>query len=76
MARTKRPGGSSRDARGANAALRGAQDCARARHFSNDVNAKVGGPPKNASKARPEGVNPVGVSGASPTAPSNGARPK
>jgi len=58
---------------GANAARHAGHKTAQeARHVSNDVNAKVGGPPKNAGKANPEGVNPVGVSSASPTAPSNG----
>jgi hypothetical protein len=58
---------------GANAARHAGHETAEgARHVSNDVNAKVGGPPKNAGKANPEGVNPVGVSSASPTAPSHG----
>jgi hypothetical protein len=42
-----------------------------ARHVSDKANAKVG-PPMNAGKANPEGINPAGVSSASPTAPSNG----
>ena len=58
---------------GANAARHAGHETAEgARHVSDDVNAKVGGPPKNKGKANPEGVNPVGVSSASPTAPSNG----
>jgi len=43
-----------------------------ARHTTDKVEAKVG-PAKNAGKANPEGINPEGVSSASPTAPSNGA---
>jgi hypothetical protein len=42
-----------------------------ARHTTDKVEAKVG-PNKNAGKANPEGINPEGVSSASPTAPSNG----
>ena len=43
-----------------------------ARHTTEKVESKVG-PNKNAGKANPEGINPAGVSSASPTAPSNGA---
>ena len=43
-----------------------------ARHTTEKVEAKVG-PAKNAGKANPEGINPAGVSSASPTAPSHGA---
>ena len=42
-----------------------------ARHVSDKANAKYG-KPMNAGKANPEGINPAGVSSASPTAPSNG----
>jgi hypothetical protein len=42
-----------------------------ARHTTDKVESKVG-PNKNAGKANPEGINPAGVSSASPTAPSNG----
>ena len=42
-----------------------------ARRTTDKVEAKVG-PNMNAGKANPEGINPKGVSSASPTAPSNG----
>ena len=42
-----------------------------ARHTTDKVESKVG-PNKNAGKANPEGINPAGVSSASPTASSNG----
>ena len=42
-----------------------------ARHTTEKVERKVG-PNMNAGKANPEGINPAGVSSASPTAPSNG----
>lgn len=42
-----------------------------ARHTTDKVERKVG-PNMNAGKANPEGINPAGVSSASPTAPSNG----
>jgi hypothetical protein len=42
-----------------------------ARHVSSKANAKFG-PPVNEGKANPDGINPLSVSSASPTAPSNG----
>ncbi|HEY2560110.1 MAG TPA: hypothetical protein VGI48_10420 [Caldimonas sp.] len=42
-----------------------------ARHVSNKANAKFG-QPVSAGKANPDGINPLAVSSASPTAPSNG----
>jgi hypothetical protein len=41
-----------------------------ARSFSHKMDAKFG--PPHEGHANPEGINPVGVSSASPTAPSNG----
>ena len=49
----------------------GHQTAEAARHTTDKVEAKVG-PAKNTGKANPEGINPAGVSSASPTAPSNG----
>jgi len=43
----------------------------KAREVSDKANAKYG-EPMDAGKANPEGINPRGVSSASPTAPSNG----
>jgi hypothetical protein len=42
-----------------------------ARHISDKATAKYG-EPVGKGKANPQGINPVGVSSASPTAPSNG----
>lgn len=57
---------------GANAVRHAGHKTAQAaRDFSDRMNAKYGSP-KNAGKGNPEGVNPVGVSSASPTAGSNG----
>jgi hypothetical protein len=56
----------------ANAVRRaGHKTAEKARELTDRANAKFGGP-VNHGKANPEGVNPVGVSSASPTAPSNG----
>ena len=55
----------------ANAARRaGHKTAQKARELTHRADAKLGSVPHG--KANPEGVNPVGVSSASPTAPSNG----
>ena len=56
----------------ANAVRRaGHKTAEKARDVSDRANAKFGAP-MNKGKANPEGINPIGVSSASPTAPSNG----
>jgi hypothetical protein len=56
----------------ANAVRRaGHKTAEKAREVTDRANAKFGAP-ANKGKANPEGINPVGVSSASPTAPSNG----
>jgi hypothetical protein len=55
----------------ANAVRRaGHKTAVKARDITDRTNAKFGTSPKG--NANPEGINPVGVSSASPTAPSNG----
>jgi hypothetical protein len=57
--------------RSANAVRRvGHKTAEKARDITDRTNAKFGSSPKG--NANPEGINPVGVSSASPTAPSNG----
>ena len=64
----------SRDAthKSANAVRRAGHKTAEAaRDVTDKANAKFG-PPMNAGKGNPDGINPRSVSSASPTAPSNG----